>query len=552
MKERSIWFYITLQIICVIGIITIGILSGCKQAAAPEPENPEAQNTQSQSVTTGTLSGKITLDNSLEGNAGFSVFIGGTTYMAKTGRSGKFAITDVPAGTDYEIYIEKANYTILWKTVAVTAGQETQLGTLNITSTQLQTDTDDDGSSANGGTGLDETAISFVVISFETDYERAPYPIVLQKGKSYNMNTLPVLADQEDCFFNGWLMNGQQITGGQYIINQGTVLQANWTPFKSVSFNIPGYSGSEQKEPITKIKDGTILTSEQLSFAQDENLVFKGWYTDSALQNPYDVNTPITQSFSLYAKTEGKKYTLHYNLTEEELKYDVIPENKKIYEYGSNFTGFFDTGLRSISWFLDPQCTIYSGGDNISYYVRCIPIENNTIELYPYIESNIYIAEIGSIGSDYYITLYNPTDISYYINQIKIVSKPLGENDHGWTLSLSDISPSTQIGINDIYTITSNSTIQYGDVVRSSIKDLFSTNGTIEIDYGNFDSRYDIFNATFLEQGNVYIRSKKYACSFNKYLNTLENQDGSPLFQKISLDQADEIPGLTFIKALEN
>ena len=58
---------------------------------------------------TGSLSGKIILDNSQNNNAGFVVFAAGTSFMAVTGSSGNFTISGVPANTSYEIIIMTIN-----------------------------------------------------------------------------------------------------------------------------------------------------------------------------------------------------------------------------------------------------------------------------------------------------------------------------------------------------------------------------------------------------------------------------------------------------------
>ena len=83
---------------------------------------------------TGSISGKVTLDGKENGNLGIMVFVASTSYMSMTDDSGKFTISDVPAGADYQIVIMKGDYCTLWETVSVEAGKENKLGEKNITS----------------------------------------------------------------------------------------------------------------------------------------------------------------------------------------------------------------------------------------------------------------------------------------------------------------------------------------------------------------------------------------------------------------------------------
>ncbi len=65
---------------------------------------------------TGSISGRITLNNSQNNNAGFVVFAAGTSFMAVTGSDGNFTISNVPANTNYEIIVMKGTYAFLWRT----------------------------------------------------------------------------------------------------------------------------------------------------------------------------------------------------------------------------------------------------------------------------------------------------------------------------------------------------------------------------------------------------------------------------------------------------
>ena len=88
---------------------------------------------------TGSISGKIILDSTETGNFGFLVCIAGTSFMAVSADNGNFIISDVPAGSAYQIIIMKGNYTALWTTTpSITSGsQPTSVGTKNVSSDEI-------------------------------------------------------------------------------------------------------------------------------------------------------------------------------------------------------------------------------------------------------------------------------------------------------------------------------------------------------------------------------------------------------------------------------
>jgi hypothetical protein len=92
----------------------------------------------------GSIAGRVSLDGGEAGNHGFLVCVAGTSYMAVTSDDGTFAISGIPAGSNYLILIMKGNYTAVWTTTpqTVTGGQVTSLISKTITSAEV------------GGTGI--------------------------------------------------------------------------------------------------------------------------------------------------------------------------------------------------------------------------------------------------------------------------------------------------------------------------------------------------------------------------------------------------------------
>ncbi|MBO4641047.1 MAG: hypothetical protein J5710_14970, partial [Treponema sp.] len=95
---------------------------------------------------TGSIKGKITLDEGNSGNTGFLVFIAGTSYMAITDDAGNYTISDVPAGSGYQFVAMKNNVMyFLEANVVVNANSSTTIATNNFTSKELKASAGKDG-----------------------------------------------------------------------------------------------------------------------------------------------------------------------------------------------------------------------------------------------------------------------------------------------------------------------------------------------------------------------------------------------------------------------
>lgn len=91
-----------------------------------------------QLTATGSISGKVTLDDSASESYGFLVYIAGTSYSAMTDIDGTFIITNVPAKSNYSLIVQKGNFTYFWKKdITVTSNNETKLSGLQFTSAYI-------------------------------------------------------------------------------------------------------------------------------------------------------------------------------------------------------------------------------------------------------------------------------------------------------------------------------------------------------------------------------------------------------------------------------
>ncbi len=86
---------------------------------------------------TGSISGKVQLDGN--GKAGFIVNLAGTSFMAVTGEDGSFIISDVPAGTEYNLSVLFGTYTyIVTGKVKTEAGKTKDVATISLTTDEIK------------------------------------------------------------------------------------------------------------------------------------------------------------------------------------------------------------------------------------------------------------------------------------------------------------------------------------------------------------------------------------------------------------------------------
>jgi hypothetical protein len=88
----------------------------------------------------GSLTGTVTVNGNSTGNTGVLVFIFGTSYMAMTNDSGVFTISDVPAGSGYQVVAMKGSFTGILGTYTVTGGETTQIDAQDLTITETGED----------------------------------------------------------------------------------------------------------------------------------------------------------------------------------------------------------------------------------------------------------------------------------------------------------------------------------------------------------------------------------------------------------------------------
>ena len=95
--------------------------------------------------------------------------------------------------------------------------------------------------------------------------------------------------------------------------NEETVtLYAQWestSKVYTVSFNT---NGGSSIDPI-KVAEGDVLDKDKIEVPTKQGEMLEGWYTDATCTTPYNFDTPVNNSFTLYAKWETATYTVAFD-----------------------------------------------------------------------------------------------------------------------------------------------------------------------------------------------------------------------------------------------
>ncbi|MBP3449005.1 MAG: leucine-rich repeat protein [Spirochaetaceae bacterium] len=92
---------------------------------------------------TGSLSGQVYIDYSIDGVLGLDVFIPGTSFIAKVDEDGYFEISNIPISTGYELYIQKGEKVLQLydsEEIDIAIYYSGRLGTSYLNSAELESD----------------------------------------------------------------------------------------------------------------------------------------------------------------------------------------------------------------------------------------------------------------------------------------------------------------------------------------------------------------------------------------------------------------------------
>ena len=118
-----------------------------------------------------------------------------------------------------------------------------------------------------------------------------------------------------DKVFGGW---GEDASGSSVVYSAGTtytitrdiILYAKWYPagaLYTVTFNSAGGKATASQSMVS----GALAVRPPDPYRA--GYTFTGWCSDAGGQNPYDFETPVTKSFTLYAAWDANRYTVTFN-----------------------------------------------------------------------------------------------------------------------------------------------------------------------------------------------------------------------------------------------
>ncbi len=109
---------------------------------------------------TGSISGKVIIDENATGNAGFIVCISGTSYLAATADDGSFIISDVPAEQDYSLIVLYGTYSyFVESSVKPIPGNNVRITDVKLTMKEIKE------KMLNGDNGTGEKKTSYVTMN---------------------------------------------------------------------------------------------------------------------------------------------------------------------------------------------------------------------------------------------------------------------------------------------------------------------------------------------------------------------------------------------------
>ncbi|MBR5420630.1 MAG: InlB B-repeat-containing protein [Lachnospiraceae bacterium] len=158
----------------------------------------------------------------------------------------------------------------------------------------------------------------------------------------------------EGFYFKGWCTDAEGTKPFDFAtpITEDTTLYAKWAEGFTVNFDVgdvPAISPMSQA-----VEEGGLVTDPGMT--DIEGYLFRGWYTDSELTSPYAFTTPVTGSFTLYAKWEKEKRSVTFDLNGKDTGRPVLIIGV---DYGDPVAKPEDPtadGFRFMGWFTESTC----------------------------------------------------------------------------------------------------------------------------------------------------------------------------------------------------
>jgi uncharacterized repeat protein (TIGR02543 family) len=209
--------------------------------------------------------------------------------------------------------------------------------------------------------------------------------------------TMPAAPTKDGHTFSGWTVGDQKYVTGTTVRNLTTTagstvtLVAQWDTNTYYVTYLIGEEFNETKDVTYQDRTSAPEVNSRTGYT------LSGWYTDADCTNEYDFTTPVTESFSLYAKWTPISYTVTFTTGDGASTID--PKNVK---YGETITlsapekeGYTFKGWAETS---DSETVKYSAGATAE---NLTTVDGRTVTLYAVWEINKYTVKIDAAnGAD--------------------------------------------------------------------------------------------------------------------------------------------------------
>ena len=164
---------------------------------------------------------------------------------------------------------------------------------------------------------LDNVEIKTYTVSFDNNGGSGAVP-VSQTVRLASVITLPFGSglSKGDEIFGGWSADA---SGSGVVYSAGTIytvtgditLYAKWYPANTTLYTITFDSSGGNETSSQSMVSGALAVRPPDPYRA--GYTFGGWYRDQGAQSQYNFTTPVTESFTLYARWSANKYTVTFN-----------------------------------------------------------------------------------------------------------------------------------------------------------------------------------------------------------------------------------------------
>lgn len=246
----------------------------------------------------GSIKGKIILDETDGENLGFIVFIAGTSCLSITDSDGSFTISDIPAGNKIKVLVMKDDFVKLWKDTEIKAFETSDLGTFNITSSELKETEIQKSKPSVPVFSISSGAVDYKdKIELTCDTVGAKIYYSLDDGITYHKYITPfeILDDIKITAYSSYLLDSDEVTA-EYTVK-----------YYNLSYSTGGIGNFKTVKNLRKGDKVTLYSDTVRGYNYK-------WYKDSNFTEEADSVITINGNVVIYGEFIPQVYKITYDL----------------------------------------------------------------------------------------------------------------------------------------------------------------------------------------------------------------------------------------------